>query len=67
MFTELNQSRTSNGFGANPISYSEMHAWSELTEQRPTASEVAAIKKLDGLYLSRQAEKAAKSKKKKPA
>jgi hypothetical protein len=55
-FLELSRSRSSGGFGQNPISYQEMKAWSELTGVRPDNIEVQAIQALDLTYLSVQAE-----------
>lgn len=46
-FLEVSRRRGSNGFGANPISYSELEAWSRLTETRLSALEVDWIMALD--------------------
>ena len=50
-FWELNGTRTSNGFGANPIQYSEIVAWARLHGIRPKGLEIELIRALDGLYL----------------
>jgi hypothetical protein len=51
-FTDLNSSRSSNGFGINPISYSEMLAYFQLIDYKPYEWEIDAIKKLDQLMLT---------------
>ena len=56
-FIELNGARTSNGFGANPITYSEISAWRELTGAETTPGDIDAIKQLDRVYLTHQAKK----------
>ncbi|MEO7031122.1 MAG: hypothetical protein ABI351_11975 [Herbaspirillum sp.] len=61
MFLSLNQSRSNNGFGASPISYTEMLAWATLTDIRPTPYEVSAIKSLDTVYMAIQAKAAEKA------
>lgn len=55
-FMELSRSRSSGGFGPNPVSYQEIRAWSELTGVRPDNIEVQCIQALDLTYLSVQAE-----------
>jgi hypothetical protein len=50
-FLDISGSRTSAGFGMNPIAYSEIDAWARLTGQRPTAIEVGILKRLDRLYI----------------
>jgi hypothetical protein len=55
-FIALSRSRSSNGFGANPISYNEIVSWSDLTGVRPDPIEVQAIISLDAAYMSAQAE-----------
>lgn len=61
-FSQLHNARTSNGFGANPISYSEISAWNELTDSGITPFEVKIIKRLDIAYLNHQASKQSKDK-----
>ena len=51
-FGELSRTRSSNGFGQNPISYSEIDAWSRLTNIELTPLEVNAIIRLDSAYLN---------------
>lgn len=51
-FIELHNARGSNGFGMNPISYSEIKAWSELTDNHPTSEDVRLIKMLDRIALN---------------
>lgn len=50
-FGELASARTSSGFGGNPISYSEVKAWAELTGRKPSPLEVNALRRLDARYL----------------
>lgn len=49
---ELNDARTSNGFGPNAISYTEIKAWAELTSRDVTPFQVALIKHLDRIVLN---------------
>ena len=51
-FLELNSGRTSNGFGANAISYSEIKAWSELTGRSLEPYQVSILKQLDRIVLN---------------
>lgn len=53
-FLELHAARSSNGFGPNTISYTEIKAWSDLTERRLTPHQVALIKQLDRIVLNGQ-------------
>lgn len=46
-FWTLDAGRGSNGFGANPISYSDILAWAALSGAEPEPWEVGAIKALD--------------------
>lgn len=62
-FHSLSNSRGSNGFGSNPISYPDIAAWNELTESNVTALEVKIIKRLDITYLNHQAKEQAKKNK----
>lgn len=64
-FGELSRTRSSNGFGQNPISYNEIDAWSRLTNIELTPLEVSAIMRLDSAYLTIQAEQIAQRSKKK--
>lgn len=54
-FIQLSNARSSNGYGANPISYTDIAAWNELTETQVTPLEVKIIKQLDIIYLNHQA------------
>jgi len=62
-FIQLHNARTSNGFGSNPISYSEIQAWNNLTDSGVTPLDVKIIKRLDIVYLNHQAEKSKRDKK----
>jgi len=59
-FQELGAQRSSNGWGPNPISYSEIRAWAALSGTLIHASEVRVIVALDAIYriaVSESAEK----------
>lgn len=58
-FLELNQSRGSNGFVANPISYQEIDCWNRLTGKAVTQFEVDTIKMIDSIYLDYQSKRMA--------
>lgn len=64
-FIELNRTRASNGFGQNPISYTEIVSWSQLTGVDPEPLEVQAIMALDAAYMSVQADEIKKRSRKK--
>lgn len=64
-FNELQGARTSNGFGANPITYTEMAAWATLSGRDLEPFEVRLLKDLDLLYLSAVAEASASRKEQK--
>lgn len=51
-FLELAAARTGNGFGPNPISFSELKAWADLTGRNPKPLEIQWLKALDRLWLS---------------
>jgi hypothetical protein len=50
-FHELQSARTGNGFGANPITFSEIQAWMQLTGRTVHPWEINALKELDRAYL----------------
>lgn len=50
-FIELNSQRTSNGFGANPITFVDIQAWARLTHREPTPWEVKTLRRLDATWL----------------
>ena len=64
-FLKLNQKRTSNGFGLNPISYSEMKSFFELNRIIPDPIEVEVISLLDNIALEHYAKEQEKNNKKK--
>ena len=63
-FIDLHNARSSNGFGINPISYSEMYSYFKLIEIQPHDWEIETIKKLDKVALDAFAEQAKKEQKK---
>ena len=50
-FCDLNGARTAGFSGPNPITYTELKAWKELTDTQLKPWEIEGIKKLDGVYL----------------
>lgn len=54
-FLRLANRRGSNGFGANPISWTELEAFSRLSGLRLTPWEIETIEMLDNLYRVEQA------------
>jgi hypothetical protein len=55
-FMQLDEARGNNGFGPNPISYSEIAWWAMLTGTAPTSFEVSLIRAIDALCLAAFAE-----------
>lgn len=51
-FEELNTSRSSNGFGPNPISFGEIKAWRDLNKLYIRPWEVSALKAMDDVLLN---------------
>jgi len=51
-FIDLHNARTSNGFGVNPITYTEMKCYFDLVEIRPEAWELELIKRFDVVALN---------------
>ena len=64
-FVVLNESRSSNGFGLNPLNFSDIWAFFQLQEITPHKWEVDLIKRLDREVLSIYNKKAAADSKKK--
>lgn len=54
-FKDLNSGRTGSDFGANPLTFSEISAWSLLTGNKPTPWEVSMLKAMDACYLKEMA------------
>lgn len=50
-FIQLSQTRSAGFSGPNPITYSEIKAWMELTHTPLRSWEVEAIKRLDTAYM----------------
>jgi hypothetical protein len=51
-FLELNESRSSSGFGMNPVSYSDVDAFFRLKQITPEVWEIDLIKRFDREVLS---------------
>lgn len=49
-FLELHGARRSGVNGLEPISYSDIDAWSRLTHRHPTPDEVASLLRIDSAY-----------------
>lgn len=64
-FMELNEARSSSGFGLNPITYSDIDAYFRLQNIIPEKWEIDTIKRLDREVLSIYAKKAKADSKKK--
>lgn len=62
-FIMLNNKRTSNGYGPNPLQYSELLAYFQLFQDWPDDWEIEMIMKLDSVFLDTQAAKAEKDQK----
>ena len=64
-FLRLNQKRSSNGFGVNPISYTEIKNYFDLMQIFPDPSEVEVISLLDSVFMEHYAKEQEKNNKKK--
>lgn len=58
MFIELHGARTSNGFGPNAITYSEIAAHAAMTGEQATPYEISALRALDNAWMAQQAKEA---------
>ncbi|WP_432805949.1 phage tail assembly chaperone [Ignatzschineria rhizosphaerae] len=56
-FIDLNQARSSGGFGVNPISYDSIDAYFRVMSIEATRDDIQALKILDSLYLEAISEK----------
>ena len=64
-FLRLDRHRSSNGYGANPLSWADIKAFFDLHEIRPEEYELLAISMLDNAklsYVSKELEKKQKKK-----
>lgn len=50
-FIDLHNARTSNGFGINPITYTEIKCYFDLVEVRPDSWELELIRRFDSIAL----------------
>lgn len=50
-FMELEAARGGNGYGINPLSFAEIHAWTQLTRVQPVPWEIDAIKRIDAVRI----------------
>ena len=57
-FIDLHNARTSNGFGVNPITYTEIKCYFDLIDIRPEAWELELIKRFDSTALAAFAKQA---------
>jgi hypothetical protein len=51
VFIDLNSARTAGFSGPNPITYTEIKAWKELTETPLSAWDTQALKRLDQVFI----------------
>ncbi|WP_445263523.1 phage tail assembly chaperone [Rhizobium rhizogenes] len=65
-FRELDRARTSNGYGLNPLSYSDIDAWSRLRRISLLAWHLDALISMDGQRLHLLYEKTASETEEKP-
>lgn len=56
----LHSTRTSNGFGANPINFTEMRNYFDLLQIQPDEWEINLIRKLDMVALDHYAKESSK-------
>lgn len=56
MFLELNGQRTGSGFGPNPLQFSELLAWQQMTSRRLVPWETRAVLAMDRAYMVVSAE-----------
>lgn len=64
-FLKLNQKRGSNGFGVNPLSFTEIKSFFELNQIVPDPMEIEVITLLDNIAMEHFAKEAEKNNKKK--
>lgn len=55
-FVGLSDGRSAGFSGPNPLSYTEIKAWMDLTNEHLSPRDIEAIKKLDTAYLRKQHE-----------
>jgi hypothetical protein len=55
IFQELNASRSSNGFGYNPLSYTEIDAYRRMTGQMLNPWQVKMLMRIDQIFLAASA------------
>ena len=60
-FIELHNTRTSTGFGANPITYSDMHSFFALNCIQPEQWEIKLIRAMDNIVLEQIAKESARA------
>lgn len=59
-FLALDSTRTSNGYSANPLSFSEIKSYFDLIQETPEPWEIRLLNQLDRTILEVYAEQAAK-------
>lgn len=63
LFLRLNSKRTSNGFGPNSLSYTELKSFFDLINYQPDAWELDMIERFDDIAMQVYSEQAAKKQK----
>lgn len=58
LFTELHGCRGNTGFGPARITYSDIHSYEAVTGIKLAGWELQAIRRADGVFLTREAERA---------
>jgi len=53
-FVNLSDTRTTGFSGANPLTYTEIQAWMNLTNTQLSSRDIEAIHKLDRAYMRKQ-------------
>lgn len=56
-FWALDAGRSANGFGPNPLAWSDIEAWSRLTETALDGWEIDALRRMDSIRLTKAAVK----------
>lgn len=64
MFIHLHNSRSSNGFGVNPIPYSEIESYCRLMNDELEDWEIRLIKEMDNIALAQYAKESERQSKK---
>ncbi len=50
-FCELDAARGGNGFGLNPLGFTEISAWAQLTRNSPQPWEIEVLRRIDAVRI----------------